>query len=112
MLIEFLVAFLIAAICVTLHITILLRVVEGLLPRRDNLDRPVRYRHLAPLLIFVFAVMTALSVLEASIWAVFYRWFNLFPDWETALYFSLGTYTTIGYGDVVLPRTWRLLGAI
>lgn len=29
---------------------------------------------------------------------------------ETAIYFSLSSYTTVGYGDVVLPVSWRFLG--
>jgi hypothetical protein len=31
---------------------------------------------------------------------------------ETAVYFSLVTYTTIGYGDVVLEPAWRVLAGI
>ena len=34
------------------------------------------------------------------------------PDLETALYFSTASFTTIGYGDVVLGPDWRLIGAI
>jgi voltage-gated potassium channel Kch len=30
----------------------------------------------------------------------------------SALYFSAVTYTTTGYGDVVLPTEWRLVGAV
>lgn len=30
---------------------------------------------------------------------------------ETALYFATVTFTTLGYGDVVLGPDWRLLGA-
>jgi hypothetical protein len=33
-------------------------------------------------------------------------------DLETALYFSTASFTTIGYGDVVLAHRWRLLGAV
>ncbi len=33
-------------------------------------------------------------------------------DMETALYFSAVTYTTVGYGDVVLPMGWRLTAGI
>ncbi|HVR19331.1 MAG TPA: potassium channel family protein, partial [Polyangiaceae bacterium] len=29
-----------------------------------------------------------------------------------ALYFSGVTYSTVGYGDLVLPEHWRLLGPI
>jgi voltage-gated potassium channel len=33
-------------------------------------------------------------------------------DLETALFFSTSSFTTIGYGDVVLDRRWRLVAAI
>ena len=34
------------------------------------------------------------------------------PDLASALYFSAVTYTTTGYGDVVLPEGWRLVGGV
>jgi voltage-gated potassium channel len=34
------------------------------------------------------------------------------PSWESALYFSATSYTTVGYGDIVLPSNWRMLGPI
>jgi hypothetical protein len=39
-------------------------------------------------------------------------WIGGLPDLESATYFSLTSYTTVGYGDVVLPERWRLLGPI
>lgn len=50
----------------------------------------------------------------AEIWgyALFYVACGALGDFETALYFSTATYTTIGYGDVVLARPWRVIGAI
>ena len=53
-----------------------------------------------------------LHLAEISIWALFYLWRGCIPDAETAFYFSGVTYTTIGYGDVVLAKPWRLLGPI
>ena len=35
----------------------------------------------------------------------------MLPDWNTALYFSLVTYTTLGYGDIVLGPDLRIFGA-
>ncbi len=49
---------------------------------------------------------------EAVVWALFYVLVGALPDLETAAYFSLTSYTTVGYGDVVLPQAWRLLGPI
>ena len=34
-----------------------------------------------------------------------------FPDLEEALYFAIASYTTVGFGDLVAPPEWRILGA-
>ena len=34
------------------------------------------------------------------------------PDAEAAFYFAGVTYTTIGYGDLVLAKPWRMLAPI
>lgn len=53
-----------------------------------------------------------LHVAEIAIWGLFYLWWDCLPDLESALYFSGATYTTVGYGDVVLPKPWRLLAPL
>ena len=56
--------------------------------------------------------MISLHLLEITVWGVFYAWCGAMPDLQAALYFSGVTYTTTGYGDLVLPREWQLVGAI
>ncbi len=58
----------------------------------------------------VVLALFLLHLLEASIWAAFYVLSGALPDFRTALYFSLTSYTTVGYGDVLLDDQWRLLG--
>jgi voltage-gated potassium channel len=53
-----------------------------------------------------------LHLAEAVVWGLFFVLVGALPDLETAAYFSLASYTTVGYGDVVLPQPWRLLGPI
>jgi len=53
-----------------------------------------------------------LHLAEAVVWALFFLLFRLLPDFEAAVYFSLTSYTTVGYGDLVLKESWRLLGPI
>ncbi|WP_366928681.1 potassium channel family protein [Rhizorhabdus sp.] len=53
-----------------------------------------------------------LHTVEIWAWAFAYRYLDLLPDFEQALYFSTSTYVTIGYGDVVLPAGGRIFGAI
>src|SRR5260370_31322892 len=58
----------------------------------------------------VVSILLLLHWIEAGIWAGFYLASGALPDLETATYFSLTSYTTLGYGDVVMPVPWRLLG--
>ena len=53
-----------------------------------------------------------LNVLEMSIWAIGFAVLGILPDFDTALYYSLKSYTTVGYGDVLPPVSWRLIGPI
>jgi hypothetical protein len=53
-----------------------------------------------------------LHLIEITTWALFYVRKDAMPDLQSALYFSAVTYTTTGYGDLVLPQEWRLVGAI
>jgi hypothetical protein len=57
------------------------------------------------------SIIIVLHGLQILLWAWFYRW-KCFPSWESALYFSGGSYSTVGSGDLLLPRTWRILGVI
>lgn len=54
----------------------------------------------------------ALHILEIFVYAFLYQAVEAFPDFETALYFSTSCYTTLGFGDVLLEREWRMLGAV
>ena len=85
------------------------RRVIGLWTRRS--DRPGRLG--AELLMAqLLGALLLLHLAEAIVWALFYVLVGALPDLETAAYFSLTSYTTVGYGDVVLPAAWRLLGPI
>jgi voltage-gated potassium channel len=52
-----------------------------------------------------------LQGLVILLWAGFYRT-RCFPSWELAFYFSASSYSTVGYGDLILPSNWRLLGPL
>lgn len=46
-------------------------------------------------------------------WAELFVRLGALPNFEEALYFSSVSYTTLGFGDLLLPGEWRLLaGAI
>ena len=73
---------------------------------------PTRVWPIARMLLRTVWWLFLLHLAEISVWGVFYLWRGCLPNAETAFYFSGATYTTIGYGDVVLSKPWRLLGPI
>jgi voltage-gated potassium channel Kch len=72
----------------------------------SSIPRPVRT------LIRLVSLLLVLHLLEMAVWATAYSVGDVLPDFETALYYSLTSYTTVGYGDVIPPASWRLLGPI
>ena len=65
----------------------------------------------AQLMVRATIVMLALQLLEVALWAGFYRW-KCLSSWDPALYFSATSYSTVGYGDLLLPGNWRMLGPV
>jgi hypothetical protein len=49
--------------------------------------------------------------LQCWVWAALLLALGAFATLEAALYFAVVTFTTLGYGDLVLGADWRLLGA-
>ena len=50
-------------------------------------------------------------IIEAVGWAAIYCYLNEFQSFGKALYFSIVTSTTLGYGDITLSDQWQLLGS-
>jgi Ion channel len=64
------------------------------------------------LFVFVATWIVLLHLAEIATWGLFYLWRGAMPDLASALYFSAVTYTTTGYGDLVLAPGWRILGGV
>ncbi len=60
----------------------------------------------------VMLLMLLGNFLQMGIWAGLFRLLGEFDTFSTALYFSGVTFTTIGYGDLVMTPAWRLLAPL
>jgi hypothetical protein len=56
--------------------------------------------------------MIGCHLVEICLWGLLYLGAGAIPGLQSAFYFSAVTYTTTGYGDLVLPPDWRLVGGI
>ena len=90
--------------CVALHAATMIMMVRWL--QKRHAGHPSFWRDVW-LLVRVSWMLILLHLVEITIWAIFYVWRGAMADLDTAFYFSAITYTTVGYGDVVLGEAWR-----
>ena len=110
MLSVLLIAALLVSVTVIVHAAGFAVVLRALL--KSHAAPPTRAWPIAWLLIRVTWLLILLHLAEITVWALFYLWRECLPDAESAFYFAGVTYTTIGYGDLVLPKPWRMLGPV
>ncbi len=112
MLREILVAFILVSINVSIHATGMVELFRWLKRKQPKIEKKFGTVDNIFLFIEIFAIILFLHLSEICVWAGFYSLWGILNQFESALYFSIVTYSTIGYGDVVLPVGWRLVGAI
>jgi hypothetical protein len=64
--------------------------------------------------ILALAILVALvaHLIEIALWALLFLICREFPEFGTAYYHSAVNYTTLGYGDVIMTPSWKLLGPL
>ena len=65
-----------------------------------------------PVLIFSAVWILIAHILEIGIWAATLLKLGIFDAMEPAVYFSIVTFTTLGFGGIELPLEWRLIGGL
>lgn len=78
---------------------------------RTIMLRPRVWRADVLMLTSILALL-ALHLTETVIWASALVYGGLIPSWRAAGFFAGNTYTTVGYGSVLLPSGWEMLAPI
>ena len=58
------------------------------------------------------AAAVAAHTVQVWVWAAAFVAADALPDFAEAIYFSLATYTTLGYGDIVVGKGFRVFAAM
>lgn len=100
-------------LCVTviMHGVAMLLVTKYFFRRIDPTDASVPMSREFMRVSLVVLLLFFATLLETFWWAATYVVLEAMQPFETALYFSMVTYTTLGYGDMTLNEQWRLLSS-
>jgi hypothetical protein len=72
----------------------------------------IRFWPITWVLIRIAWWLILVHIVEIAVWALFFWWEGCLPDAESSFYFSGVTYATLGYGDLLLPKEWRMFGPL
>jgi hypothetical protein len=109
MLSKLLIAWSLMALCVAIHAG---GVAAALRWFQRQPDTAPRFWPWTWLFVRVAGWIVLLHLIEITVWALFFVWKEAMVDLPSALYFSAVTYTTTGYGDLLLPKGWWLMGGV
>ena len=70
------------------------------------------FRHNLTVTMGVTLILLTALLAQVAVWAGAFLLCGALPDYATAFYHSAVNLTTLGYGDIVMPPGWRLLGPL
>lgn len=95
-------------ITVLIHATSMLLVLRYFVQSVPSTGPHVSFHRLVVFLFYIVCMILTAHVVEMVVWGLTFHLLGIFPNPFTAYYFAIETYTTLGYGDVLLPDAWRL----
>jgi Ion channel len=107
---KLLIAWCLMSLCVVIHATGLTAAFRWM--KRHVVPVEGRFWRATWVLICIAGWTLLLHLLQIAVWAFHYSLSKAMPDLSAAFYFSVVTYTTTGYGDLVLSEQWRLVGGV
>jgi type III secretory pathway component EscU len=110
MILNMAIAALLMVVTTAIHALGLLLVVRTVLSKDPQTRYHKKLMHLFSVA-GVVLLMFLVSVIEVLVWSVTYLWLGALEGLEQATYFSMVTFTTLGYGEIVLDEQWRLLAS-
>jgi len=98
-------------LCFLIEILLLTWCSVVIMKMEANLDKRGVFLGTAMPIAVALGFIIAIHTIQVWIWAIVWVMLNVLPDWNTAIYFSLVTFTTLGYGDIVLGEALRIFGS-
>jgi hypothetical protein len=106
---KLVIAWSLMGLCVAIHASGVASAMRWL---QQQPDSAARFWPWTWLFVRLAAWIVLFHLIEIAVWALFFFWKKAMVDLPSALYFSAVTYTTTGYGDLLLPKEWWMMGGV
>lgn len=99
-------------LCLVVQAAITFWSVRYYIRQLSNAAAPQRFlAGIRPLLVAML-VMVAGNFLQISLWGILFIWLGEFSELYEAVYHSAVNFASLGYGDIVMSKNWKLLGPL
>ena len=100
----------IAVLMISIHGWCLSSVSRRFAVSLENLPRDAAGWRVSLLVCLTIASLALVHLMETLIWVVPIWWSGLIPTFRDSYLYVLEAYTTLGKGQVALPKDWQLVG--
>jgi hypothetical protein len=102
-----------AAICTILLHALPLSATVNFVRRERKLGHlGINFRRDMGVAVRIILYAFAAHLIEMALWAALYLICGEFSDFATAYYHSAVNYTSLGYGDIIMSPSWKLLAPL
>lgn len=100
------------SLCLILEICVLVWGASLINRSFGSSQQPLNTIQIGLVLVAAIFVILGCHTMQIWIWSAAFVSVGAIDDWNSSVYFSLVTYTTLGYGDVVLGPALRIFAAL
>jgi len=102
-----------AVLCTIFIHALALGAIVNFFRREARLGRTgMRYLIDLTIVVLVISLSFVAHVIEVAVWALLFIICGEFQEFGAAYYHSAVNYSTLGYGDVIMSPSWKLLGPL
>jgi hypothetical protein len=99
-------------LCLTVQTATAFWSVRHYVRRTDRVDASGGFFASTRPLLSAMIIMMAGNFVQIVLWGVLFVILNEFDDYHVAIYHSAVNFASLGYGDIVMSKEWKMLGAL
>ncbi|MGB5691485.1 MAG: potassium channel family protein [Flavobacteriaceae bacterium] len=103
---------LVIGICMIIQSASISVLLQGIIRQDSKQEISPTFLRISTVLVLGVFVLLIGSLIQISIWAAVFMYYDEFTAFKDAFYHSTVNFTTLGYGDFILSNERKLLGGL